>query len=63
MYSFVTVGQITSFLLNYNINFLTLSAYEQAVIIILSNIFFLLFIIFALAFVYKVFCRILRIFC
>ena len=61
MYSFLNVSQIIDFLLRFNINFLEVSSFEQSVVILLSNIFYLLFIIFVLSFVYKIFCRILRI--
>ena len=61
MYSFLDVGQIIDFLLRFNINFLELTSFEQSVVILLSNIFYLLFIIFVISFVYKMFCRIVRI--
>lgn len=60
MYSIVNVGQVIDFLLKFNINFLELSAFEQSVVLLLSNIFYLLFIIFSLNFIYKIFCRIMR---
>ena len=55
MYSFLNVEQIIDFLLRFNINFLELSPFEQSVVLLLSNIFYLLFIIFALSFIYKMF--------
>lgn len=60
MYTFLSVGQITDFLLNFNINFLTLSSFEQAVVILLCNIFWFIFLVFVINFTYKFLCRIVR---
>ena len=60
MYTLVKESEIILFLAKYGIEFLSLGAFEQAVIIVLCNIFYLLFWIFILTFSYKVICRVLR---
>lgn len=60
MFVLVKKSEIIVFLAKYGIDFLTLSEFDQSVIILLSNIFFLLFWIFVISFVYKLFCRITR---
>ena len=60
MYTLVKESEIVLFLAKYGIDFLSLGAFEQAIIIVLSNIFFLLFWIFIISFSYKVICRVLR---
>lgn len=60
MYSLVSLDMIIAFLLKFNIDFTLFSAFEQSIIICLCNIFFLLFWIFVLSFLYKIFVRLFK---
>lgn len=60
MYSLVSLEMIKSFLLKFNIDFDLFNAFEQSVVICLCNIFFLLFWIFVLNIIYKIFVRIYK---
>ena len=57
MFTLVSINMITSFLLKFNIDFTLFSPYEQAMIIILSNIFFCLFWFVILYVIYRILVR------
>jgi len=62
MYFFVNVDNITSFLDNFGIDFTSFTGYEQSIVILLSNILFIISLIFLVNFIYKLLCRVLRVF-
>lgn len=59
MYTLISLDMIISFFQKFNIDFILFSSFEQSVLIVLCNIFFLLFIIFVLSLLYKIIVRLL----
>ena len=62
MYSFVSIENITSFLNNFGLDYSLFTSFEQAIVILLSNILFLIFWFIIISFFYKLLYRFLRIF-
>lgn len=59
MYTLISLEMITSFFQKFNIDFTTFTTFEQSVLIVLCNIFFLLFIMFVLSLFYKIIVRLI----
>ena len=59
MYTLISLEMITSFFQKFNIDFTIFTTFEQSVLIVLCNIFFLLFIMFVLSLLYKIIVRLI----
>lgn len=59
MYTLVSLDMIKAFLLKFEIDFTLFNSYEQAIVILLANIFFCLFWFFILYILYRILVRLI----